>query len=74
MARRLIRLPVVIDRTGLSKSTIYARAADGSFPKPVPLGNSLSGWIEDEVDAWIECRITERDAPLSASTPSAQAA
>ena len=59
--RRLIRLPAVMDRTGLSKSTIYARAADGSFPRPVPLGNSLSAWVEDEVSAWVEARIAERD-------------
>jgi len=70
MARRLIRLPIVIDRTGLSKSTIYARAAAGDFPKPVPLGNSLSGWVEDEVQAWIDARISERDVMPFASTPS----
>lgn len=74
MARRLIRLPAVIDRTGLSKSTIYARAAAGTFPKPVPLGNSLSGWVEDEVQAWIDDRINARDVTPFASTPSRQAA
>lgn len=62
MSRRLIRLPVVIERTGLSKSTIYARAAVDEFPKPVDLGNSLSAWVEDEVDAWIDARISARDA------------
>lgn len=61
MSRRLIRLPVVVERTGLSRSTIYKRAAVGDFPKPVPLGNSLSGWVEDEVDAWVEARISDRD-------------
>lgn len=70
MARKLIRLPIVIDRTGLSKSTIYARADAGTFPKPVPLGNSLSGWVEDEIDTWIEARISARDATPPASTPS----
>jgi len=62
MSRRLIRLPLVIERTGLSKSTIYARAAAGQFPKPVNLGNSLSAWVEDEVDAWVDDKIRERDA------------
>lgn len=61
MARRLIRLPQVIARTGLSRSTIYARAKAGAFPKPVNLGNSLSAWVEDEIDAWVEARIAERD-------------
>lgn len=61
MSRRLIRLKAVMDKTGLSRSTIYQRGKDGTFPKPVPLGNSLSGWVEDEVDAWIEERIKQRD-------------
>ncbi|MGH8077742.1 MAG: helix-turn-helix transcriptional regulator [Lysobacter sp.] len=68
MSRRLIRLPEVIARTGISRSTIYQRAKDGTFPKPVPLGNSLSAWVADEVDAWIDARIKARDgAPSLAS-------
>lgn len=73
MARNLIRLPIVKARTGLSKSTIYARVKEELFPKPVPLGNSLSAWIEDEIDAWVEARISARDAMPPASTTSAQA-
>jgi prophage regulatory protein len=63
--RRLIRMPLVIERTGLSRSTIYARAKAGTFPKPVNLGNSLSAWVEDEVAAWVEARIAERDGAES---------
>ena len=47
---RIVRLPDVLARTGLSRSTIYVRVADGSFPKPV-------GWIEEEVDEWIRQQI-----------------
>lgn len=65
MARRLIRLPLVIERAGLSKSTIYARATAGTFPKPVSLGNSLSAWVESEVDEWVEARIAARDEALA---------
>lgn len=61
MSRRFIRLPQVIDRTGLSKSTIYKRADEGTFPKPVPLGNSLSAWVEAEVDEWMEGCVKLRD-------------
>lgn len=74
MSRRLIRLPAVIDQTGLSRATIYRRVADGSFPKPVPLGNSLSAWVSDEVDAWVDARITARDCPTASSAPDALAA
>ena len=63
----MIRLPAVMELTGLSKSTIYARAKDGQFPKPVNLGNSLSAWVEDEVEAWIDARIADRDGLISTS-------
>lgn len=58
---RLLRLPAVVAMTGLSRSTIYARAKAGTFPRPVPLGNQLSAWIESEVQAWVQARIDERD-------------
>jgi prophage regulatory protein len=48
-----LRLPAVEARTGLKRSTLYARAAAGSFPKPYKLGPRASGWAEDEVEQWI---------------------
>ena len=36
---------------------LYARAKDGRFPKPVPIGSRLVGWPEAEVNAWIEATI-----------------
>ncbi|WP_295925372.1 AlpA family transcriptional regulator [uncultured Xanthomonas sp.] len=57
---RFLRLPDVLERVGLSKSTLYARVRSGQFPKPVPLG-SLSAWVESEVEAWMAARVDERD-------------
>ena len=54
---RILRLPDVLARTGLSRSTIYVRVANGTFPKPVPLGARAVGWIESDVDEWIRERI-----------------
>ena len=54
---RVLRLPRVQARTGLSRSTIYVRVANGSFPQPVRLGARAIGWIESEVDAWIREQI-----------------
>ena len=54
---RIVRLPDVQARTGLSRSTIYVRVAAGSFPKAVQLGGRAVGWIESEVDAWIRQQI-----------------
>jgi prophage regulatory protein len=53
MPRKILRLPIVLDRTGLSRSTIYQRVTEGSFPKPVSLGARAVGWIETEVEEWI---------------------
>lgn len=51
-----IRLRRVVELSGLSKSTIWARAHQGSFPAPVRLGGNSTGWKEAEVLAWIESR------------------
>ncbi len=56
---RFLRLPEVMERTGLSRSTIYVRVAAGRFPRPVALGGRAVGWIEAEVDEWVAERIAE---------------
>ncbi len=56
---RFLRLPEVLARTGLSRSTIYVRLDQGRFPKPVSLGARAVGWIEAEVDEWMRERIAE---------------
>ena len=56
---RFLRLPEVLARTGLSRSTIYVRLDEGRFPRPVSLGGRAVGWIESEVDEWIRQRIAE---------------
>ena len=54
---RFLRLPEVLERTGLSRSTIYVRLDQGRFPRPVSLGGRAVGWIEAEVDEWIREQI-----------------
>lgn len=51
------RLPVVMARTGLGRSSIYQKIADGEFPEPINLGPRAVGWIADEVETWIQSRI-----------------
>ncbi len=50
---KLLRLPQVKQSTGLSKSTIYARIAEGTFPKQIPLGPRLVVWMESDIQNWI---------------------
>jgi prophage regulatory protein len=58
MAQTILRLPQVKSRTGLSRSTIYLRASEGKFPKPIALGPRAVGWLESEVTEWIEGQIS----------------
>ena len=57
MAHTILRLPAVKASTGLSRSTIYLRVAQGTFPRPVSLGGRAVGWLEAEVQEWLERRI-----------------
>jgi prophage regulatory protein len=50
---KLLRLPQVKSATGLSKSTIYARIAEGTFPKQVSIGPRLVVWVESDIQNWI---------------------
>ena len=59
LAPRILRLPQVLELTGISRSTIYVRMGEGLFPKPVRLGPRAVGWIAGEIEAWIEARIYE---------------
>ena len=60
--KKLIRLPAVIERTSLKRSTIYEMMAKELFPKPVKLNLRSNGWIESEIECWIETRLMEREA------------
>ncbi len=56
----ILRLPDVKRSTGLSRSTIYLRITRGTFPKPVSLGGRAVGWLEAEVQQWLERRMEAR--------------
>lgn len=66
MAERILRRPEVSSRTGFGRSTLYALVQSGRFPKPIKLGSRASGWLESEVDQWIESQKAARDAKASA--------
>lgn len=65
-ALTILRRKQVEARTGLSRSSIYARlrhsqnrpdAYDPTFPKPVSIGAKAVGWVESEIDSWIAAQI-----------------
>jgi prophage regulatory protein len=56
MTTKILRLPKVIERTGLSRSTIYQSIQDGKFPEAVCLGPRAVGWVEEDIEAWLQSR------------------
>lgn len=57
MLNAILRLPAVKARTGLSRSTIYLRVATGTFPRPISLGARAVGWLESDIQMWIDERV-----------------
>jgi len=59
---RAIRINQVIARTGLSRTTIHREVKAGNFPNPISISKRSKAWIEREVDAWLNAKISERAA------------
>lgn len=59
---KVLRLPQVMEQTGLARSTIYKLMDAGDFPRPIPLMQRCVGWLESEVVDWLNTRISMRDA------------
>jgi prophage regulatory protein len=51
---KILRLKDVTAAVGLSRSSIYSRLAEGSFPRPVKLGARAVGWYQSDVQAWLD--------------------
>ncbi|MDC9834363.1 DNA-binding protein [Rhizobium sp. H4] len=58
MLEKHLRLPAVIDVTGLSRSTIYAMMSQGRFPRPIALGKRVVAWPESVIAKFLRERAT----------------
>lgn len=56
MVRKVMRLPAVLEATGWSKASLYAKIADGKFPKGTKLDPDARAvvWFDDVVEAFQE--------------------
>jgi prophage regulatory protein len=54
---RLLRLPVVVARVGLSATTIWRLRCCGQFPDPVRISPGCVAWREADVESWIASRL-----------------
>ena len=50
---RIVRLRTVLARTGLSRSTIYRKIAEGTFPTQIKISINGAGWRESDINRWI---------------------
>lgn len=50
---RILRLNAVLNRTGLSRSTLYRKMQTGTFPKNVQISTRCAGWRESAIEAWM---------------------
>ncbi len=50
---RILRLKTVLERTGLSRSTMYRKMQNGSFPKNIQISTRCKGWRESAVNEWL---------------------
>ena len=57
MYQTVLRLALVKQRTGLSRSSIYNRIKEGTFPAQISLGPRTVGWLEVSIENWIQSRI-----------------
>ena len=58
MTHKILRLDNVKSKTGLSRSTIFRLMDEGLFPHQINLGLWAVGWLESEVDNWLDEKIS----------------
>lgn len=59
-APKIERLPSVLARTGLGRSSIYAAIKRLEFPAPIKISTRAVGFLSEEIDAWIASRAAKR--------------
>lgn len=58
---RIIRLKTVLARTGLSRTTLYRKMGEGTFPRQVKISVHGAGWHESAVNRWVADPVGYRD-------------
>ncbi len=58
---RFLRIDEVIDKVGLSRPTIWRLERAGEFPRRRQLGRNSVGWVEDEIEQWMQSRVVVAD-------------
>ena len=59
MFHQVLRIFEVSDRTGLPRSSIYAKIQAGDFPRPIKLGARSVGWLEADINSWLDEKVSQ---------------
>ena len=51
---RILRIRAVLQRTGLSRTTMYRKMQNGTFPKNIQISTRCAGWRESAVNEWMK--------------------
>lgn len=65
MSHKILRKPDVLAKLGIKETLLKKMLRSGAFPRPILIGGDdakVTGWLESEVDAWIDQKVVERDA------------
>jgi prophage regulatory protein len=64
-SHKMLRIKQLIEKTGLSRSTLYdmmnvkSKRYDPTFPRGIKLTEATVRWLESEINAWIESKINQ---------------
>ena len=65
MSTTILRLPALKSRTGLSRSQLYLLIAQDLFPKQIRLGERAVGWLEDDVERWLQDQVRQSRSAIA---------
>lgn len=62
-----LRLPKVLEYTGLSKTQAYRLISAGDFPAPKKLSEGVSAWSLEEIESWLQKKFLSPVKPAKGS-------
>ena len=57
---RILRITAVLERTGLSRATLYRKMKKGTFPRQLKIAERCVGWHESAVKEWVKNQMHKR--------------
>jgi prophage regulatory protein len=58
---RFLRLPAILEITGLNRATIYEMIERGDFPRPCKIGARAIAWPESDLEDWVNAKLADRE-------------